>query len=160
VNANWEWSRYEIPPARREKRDWSKARLAAAARAVRREQEAMPLFPELRQFDSVDERIEIVNEEEAGFRTRMRAVRADNWKRARSLRRSLPASTREGVRRIWNGGCQPRDPVYLLSMLREAKEGKCPWTILSERESLAAKGRAWRAKMGWVSTLDSTEVAA
>lgn len=92
----------------------------------------MILFPELRRYNTVEDRVREVDANHHEFRTSFRAHQAASWKKARAKLRSLPTFTREGILRVWNAGNCPSDPVYLLSTIRECLRVS-PWRKLRAR---------------------------
>lgn len=109
------WRRYEIT---KDKREWTGRRLAAARRAVEREEEANALVPELRRFHSVEERVALMDKREASLVTRLRAYQARWWMQARSALRSLSPEFRQRVLARWNTRFMPGSPTNLLSLIR------------------------------------------
>lgn len=125
------WKRYEMPHPEREKRAWSPQRLAAAARAVQREKDAVPLFPGMARYQTVAERVADRDEDEAAFRARMRQHRADLWRRTRRTLRSLPKITQAGILIYWREAGYPPDPLYLLQIIVEDRR-RSAWRRLRE----------------------------
>lgn len=128
-------------------REITPRRVAAAARAVRREADAMPLFPELRRFTSTEERLNQVQEDGAAAIGRMRDFQAAAWREARAiLRGEMRQSQAAGIMAYWQGGWSgPRTGTYLLGMIRDARtRGKCFWRVQSyhRRLRLFQLGRA------------------
>jgi len=114
------FKRFEIT---KESNPWTDRRLAAASRAVDREREAMPLFPELRRFKNVDERVEQMDEREAMFILRLRAGRAKMWREVREKLRDLDAETRGAVLGHWEAGWLPGDPTHLFALISGVERG-------------------------------------
>lgn len=135
-------------------RQWTPRRSAAAARAVRRERGAVPLFPELARYSTTEDRIAEVNADHDTLVTRMRAFRAGQWRRARRLLAEMPATRRLGFLRLWNARIYPADPTYLLSLIHAVRHGS-PWTKLRELHLLPAAGRRWRVANGWCTATQS-----
>ncbi len=128
--------------------EWTPRKVAAAARAARREVERVALFPELARIRTAEDRIAQIEQDHTELVARMRVFRAKSWRRARALRRQLNPFARAGVDRLWNRGTLPADPTYLLGMIREARY-ESPWKKLRELASLAAAGQLWRQSQGW-----------
>lgn len=127
-------------------RGWSPQRIAAAKRAVAREQlrteakrDEVALFPELAAeiqpaYSTVEERQEAMDKRELWLTRSFRTARAENWRNARAAYYSLPPIKREGMRRLWNMGIYPCDPAYFSEILRKhTKPGCSPWTYLRKR---------------------------
>lgn len=132
------FTRYPLKLARRE---WTPRRLAAAKRAVAREAESVPLFPDLARFKSVAERQSQIDAAGLAFTVRMRKTIASHWRTARRQLRRLPPTTRAGILAIWNSGIYPADSGYLLSQLRKYSGPVSPWTYLRELHQYRAKWR-------------------
>lgn len=123
ARSTWERPRGPLP--------WSARRLAAAGRAVRRELDAVPLFPELARYRSIEERVAQMEAGREDFHRAMRAHRAAAWRRARAELARLPRTTRAGVLRYWARGHLPPDPGYLLSLLHDLRARHwAPWRAL------------------------------
>ena len=121
------WSRYSIPNPARGGREWTPRRIAAAKRAVIRQKDATPLFPELARHQTVEDRIAAVDANYVDFCQRFRAFEAESWRRARRELRELPRVARMGVLFYW-GICRcPGTPVYLLELLRSVRRGASAW---------------------------------
>jgi len=127
-------------------REITPRRVAAAARAVRREADAMPLFPELRRFTSTEERLDQMQAAGAAAIGDMRDFQAQSWRKARAiLRREMRPTQAAGIVSYWQGGWSgPRTGTYLLGMIRDARRGKCFWRVQSyhRRLRLFQLGRA------------------
>jgi hypothetical protein len=109
------WERY---PITREKRAWTPLRMKAAERAVKREAEAMPLFPALRRLHTVEERIEKMDSREESITKRLRDGRAQTWRKARAYLRTLTQSERERLLSKWNTKFMPGGPADFLTLAR------------------------------------------
>jgi hypothetical protein len=121
------WSR---SPHTKDKRTWTPRRIQRAELAVQREAQAMALFPELRRFHSVDERVALVDDREFRIIKRLRDGRAKAWRDARRTLRRLAPEDRDAVLRKWNTRCMPGDPTHLSA---------CILSVLDERNpSMAA----------------------
>lgn len=123
----------------------SPQRIAAARAAIRRERDAVPLFPELvrPQFASVEVRI-ATNEEAARAAIQdMRDFNAASWRKARRELRSLRPLQRAGLMTWWNRGITPGNPSYLLGAIRDCHRGVCYWRKLAyyRRLRLYATGK-------------------
>lgn len=126
---------------RHERREATPQRVAAARRAVRREAEALPLFPELirPELASVDARL--AHTEAAAARTvaERRAWIASRWRLARHrLRHQLRPIQAAGVLRWWQAGITPGSPEFLLDAIHSAHIGRsCYWAHLANARRLA-----------------------
>jgi hypothetical protein len=122
---------YEVTPRR----------LAAAGRAVQREKDRYPLFPELLTHQTAKERLEAIATSRAEWWQDMRDHQAKQWRRARKSLRSLPAGHRAAIARYWQICGYPGDPVYLLSIIHEHKARKvCFWHVMAELRRIRLKG--------------------
>lgn len=125
-------------------REWTPRRIAAAAKAVQRERDSVPLFPEMARYTSVKERQADMDQFSIDMIQGFRDHSAKNWREARRLLRALPAITREGIIRYWNRAGLPADPVYLLDVINdERRRARGGWTRLRELRQffLAGQGR-------------------
>ena len=98
-------------------REWNNKRLAAAKRALKKEQEKAGLFPELMRFNSVDERInQIDNSVIQRVKEFRSSVAKDFWK-CRKIFNTLPQSIKNDVVAFWNKSSAPKEPFRLLSLI-------------------------------------------
>jgi hypothetical protein len=97
-------------------------KLAAARRAVQREKDRYPLFPELIKYQTAEDRLASI------------AVERETW--WQEMRDLLPGP-RAAIKRYWKiCGC-PADPVYLLTIIHEHRDGKvCYWHVMAELRRL------------------------
>jgi len=104
---------YEITPRK----------LAAARRAVQREKDRYPLFPELVKHQTAEDRLASI------------AVERGTWWREMRERQAA-------IKRYWEiCGC-PGDPVYLLTIIHEHKARKvCYWHLMAELRRLRLRFR-------------------
>ncbi len=109
------WERY---PITMERREWTPLRVKAAERAVRREAENMPLFPELRRVHTVEQRMEQMDIRADIIAQRLRAGRAKMWREARAFLRALPQADRERLLAKWNTRFMPGGPADLFAVAR------------------------------------------
>lgn len=109
------WERY---PITKERREWTPLRVKAAERAVKREAENMPLFPELRRFHTVEERMENMDIRADIIAQRLRACRAKMWREARAFLRSLSQADRDRLLAKWNTRFMPGGPADLFAVAR------------------------------------------
>jgi hypothetical protein len=101
-----------------ERREWTPLRVKAAERAVRREAENMPLFPELRRVHTVEQRMEQMDIRADIIAQRLRAGRAKMWREARAFLRALPQADRERLLAKWNTRFMPGGPADLFAVAR------------------------------------------
>lgn len=138
------------PQIKRTKREWTGRRVAAAARAVRRERESVALFPELSRYATVEERIAEVDADGAAMVDRWRAHAAKSWRKARRLIAAMPELQRRGMLRYWQESHCPADPSYLLDAIHGlTTRGVSPWSRLRFMRQLwlTGQGRLPRAKL-------------
>lgn len=125
---------------------WSPQRIAAAKRAVAKEQARVAalraevaLFPEMQAeiqpaFATEEERMTAMDRRELHITREFRDARAGKWREARRMYFALPPMRREGARRLWNTGLYPADPAYFSEMIRKFLS-PCfsPWTHLRKK---------------------------
>ena len=150
------WLRYVLPKTTR---PWSKGRLAAAARAVKREQDSVALFPELSNYKTVEDRVSDMDQTERSFLIKSRARQAALWIDVRSRLRAMRPSLRHGVLVYWREASYPVDPLYLLQIVIESAR-RCPWRRLRQlrlyKKIGQTKDQAARVRMvGIVRALDT-----
>jgi len=109
------WERYEYS---KDKREWSNRRLARARQAVAKEADAMALCPELRRFETVEERVDMMDAREIRITNHMRMARAAMWRDVRAMIRSLNPDQRERLRSKWNTRFMPGTPAHLFACAR------------------------------------------
>lgn len=109
------WQRY---PITKERREWTPLRIKAAERAIKREAENMPLFPELRRYNTLQERINKMDLRSDLIIQRLRKGRAKMWREARAFLRSLPTNEREKLLNKWNTKFTPGGPADLFAVAR------------------------------------------
>jgi hypothetical protein len=116
-------------------------KVAAARRAVQREKDRYPLFPELLTHKSAEERLAAIATRREEWWQDMRDRHAELWRRTRKALRELPAGPCAAIRRYWKiCGC-PGDPVYLLTIIHEHKARKvCYWHVMAELRRLRLMG--------------------
>jgi hypothetical protein len=108
-------------------------KLAAARRAVQREKDRYPLFPELRKHQTAEDRLASIAVEREAWWQEMRDRQAKRWRKTRHALRDLPTGPRAAIKRYWEiCGC-PGDPVYLLTIIGEHRARKvCYWHVMAE----------------------------
>lgn len=98
-------------------KEWNNRRVSAAKKALLKEKEKAGLFPELMKFNSVEERIEQVDnmilERVKQFRN---DAAKDLWD-CRKRFRELPENIKEDVIAFWNKSAVPKEPFRLLSLI-------------------------------------------
>ena len=118
---------YEITPRK----------LAAARRAVQKEKDHYPLFPELLKHQTAEERLATIAVERETWWQEMRDRHAKLWRKARQALRELPPGPRAAIKRYWNICGRPGDPVYLLTIIHEHRVRKvCYWHVMAELRRL------------------------
>jgi hypothetical protein len=114
------WERYAITKDRRE---WTRLRIIAAERAVKREADAMALCPELRRFSTVAERQKQIDHRAEYMTAALRLGRAKTWRKVRKDFRALPPEVRQRILAKWQTRYMPGDPAAFSStMLMQAGE--------------------------------------
>ena len=90
-------------------RPLTKRRLAAAARALRREREECPLFADDIAEDqpNPEERVRTIDAAQAAYWQRIRDYNARTWRAARRILNSLPAEERDRLRAEWQSAPYP-----------------------------------------------------
>ena len=104
-------------------------RLAAARRAVQRDKDATPLFPEMARHQTAAERLDALDNGRNRDCRIERARLAAKWREARRQLAALRPLTRAGILRYWNGtGIVPREPHYLLDEIYQVTRFHAdPW---------------------------------
>jgi hypothetical protein len=96
-------------------------KLAAAGRAVQKEKDRYPLFPELLNYQTAEERLASIADERETWWHEMRDRHAKLWRKARQALRELPTGPSSAIRRYWQiCGC-PGDPAYQHTIIHEHK---------------------------------------
>jgi hypothetical protein len=104
---------------RAERRPITGRRLAAARRALQRKSDEVALFPELQPTQTPEERCRQFDDNTIAFVQSLRDHRASNWRRARhQLRTMLPFLRGIVEARFFRNRFMPKDPVYLLEIIR------------------------------------------
>jgi hypothetical protein len=120
----------------------SRQRLTAHHRAVQREKDRYPLFPELVRFETAEQRIVAWDVAVATWWQQMRKHRAQSWRRARRELRQLPAGPRAATLRYFTTIQLPGDPVYLLSLIHDYRtKHRCFWHELATLRRLQLKAK-------------------
>ena len=126
----------------RQPRPITPGRIAAARRAVRRDLDSVPLFPDLARDASPDARLARQTRGEAAEIARRRRWEADVWRGCRHVLRRLRPTLRAGLLRYWQAPdtSLPRSASYLAGIITEARADRWnPWAALAERRRLALR---------------------
>ncbi len=131
-------SSYEITPRK----------LACAKKAVEKDKESWGLFPEYVKHTTAEERLAALAVHREEWLQDMRDHKAAKWREARRELRALPPLKQSGLRRYWAQCRMPGDPVYLISLVHQAKKGVSYWGKLAylRRMYLVGQGRLPRPK--------------
>jgi hypothetical protein len=112
-------------------------KLAAARRAVQRQNDRYPLFPELVTHNTAEERLDSIAAHRMQWWQTMRDRQAKQWRRARKTLRDLPRGPKTAITGYWKICGYPCDPLYLLSIIHEHKARKvCFWLVMAELRRL------------------------
>ena len=106
--------------------EWTQRKEAAAARRLRREREAYPLFAEqiAQQQPSIDAIRQRRIEQSAKTERDMRARQAARWRAVRAQVFAIPASDRAELLRYWNAHRWfPGEPQHLGYLIRKYEKG-------------------------------------
>src|SRR5262245_16956658 len=97
-------------------------RLFAAGRALRRERDAVALFPELQPTETPEQRIARMDAAAAAHLQTVRDRTAATWRRARRAFRALTQAQRAHVLAHWNAATwhPPHEAHYLADLIHEA----------------------------------------
>ena len=111
--------------ARPERREVSKARIAASVRALKNQRERVPLFAAhvASEQPTPERRVE---EFDQGFLIRQFEIRRDlavQWRRCRALLRSLPRQTQVLICTWWRECSCPHLPGYFMSHIKKFAGG-------------------------------------
>lgn len=112
------------------RRPVTKRRIAAAERALKREQDKFPLLGDwiASQQPTARERVEHFNDANAKRFQRRRDGIAETWRKARTELRKLPKAEQERLIAKWDASPQPKDAWYFADFLTQNIPG------LKERE--------------------------
>lgn len=127
--------------------DATPRRIAATARKLQRERDAVALFPELHPTDTVESRMEKIRAGRAEWWQAMRDRQAAAWRAARRDYQAMPALSRKGIFLYWQRCGFPGDPLYFHGLIRDAIRGRSGWSRLVElrRFELIGTGKLpWR----------------
>jgi len=124
-----------------ERREWTARRIANAKRAVQRDHDSVPLFPDMVKHKTVDDRIMEIEKDDFDYKLRMRAYQAAKWREARKAYFALPPRTRQGMKKFWDKSPVPAEAHYLMSVIREhLQTGFSPWSWLRYNHQLRLVG--------------------
>jgi hypothetical protein len=114
---------------------------AAARRAILKQKDRYPLFPELLKHQTAEQRLAAIAVERESWWQDMRNHPAQQWRRARRSLRELSPGPRAAISRYWQMCGLPGDPVYLLGIIHEHKARKvCFWHVMAELRRIRLKG--------------------
>jgi len=124
---------YEVTPRK----------VAAAKRAIQADKDKCGLFQEMVVHNTPEERLDAMAIHRREYWQEMRDGVAKTWRKARHQLRALPIVTRAGVARYWGQARCPGHPAYLLTIIRDAANGKSAWSRLAKlrRLTLIGQGR-------------------
>lgn len=98
-------------------REWNNRRLSAAKRSLKKEKEKAGLFPELMKFNSVEERVEQMDNMLLQRVKQFRDSAAKDIWECRKRFRSLPDNIKNDVIEYWNKSIAPKEPFRFLSLI-------------------------------------------
>ena len=149
-----------VPRAEMPKR--SARRIAAAERAVRRELDSTPLFPELARFTTAEERLDATDRMAFDSLARIRRLEAECWRKLHRRLNELSAEQRRRFLEYWNMhtmtpalGCNACDALFDMfprkEWYREDRKSDPGWDTPMGREMIDAAfeqhfGARWRAE--------------
>lgn len=108
------WSKSQTTRA---PRVWSSRRLAAASRAIQRQFDAVPLFPDLVTDKTLQERISRIDARDDVSTKKLRQWQADTWRKARRILRALPEPQRAEFIQYWNAIKCPATGADMIAFL-------------------------------------------
>ena len=105
---------------RNTKREHTTRRLASAKRAIERQRQSWGLFADVMtpQDASLEERLARIDDECDRFWSQLRRFVAGEWRKGRTVLRSLPAERRAELLAEWQRCNWPGDATYFLDFLR------------------------------------------
>ena len=116
-------------------------KLAYARRAIQRSRDECPLFPELCDQRSPEQRMEDNERHARTHWQRMRLTQAATWREARRELATLRPSQRAGLLRYWQTCRMPGSAVYFLGCICAIKRHRvCYWHKLVELRRLRLIG--------------------
>jgi len=95
----------------------SPQRLAAARRAIAREQAKTPLFPTFFYDESVEERLDRIDTGSAASVQAMRDYRAQTWRTARAQLRTMDDDERALLTLYWRQSTYPKTAEYFADLV-------------------------------------------
>lgn len=116
-------------------------KLACARRAIQRNRDACPLFPELTDQRTPEKRMADNERRSRTYWQNLRDTQAATWREARRELASLRPSQRAGLLRYWQICRMPGSAAYLLGCIHRAKQVRvCFWHELAELRRLRLIG--------------------
>lgn len=103
-------------------KEWNNRRIAAAKRALKKEKEKAGLFPELMKFNSVEERVEQMDNMLLQRVKQYRDSAAEDIIKCRKRFRSLPDNIKNDVIEYWSKSMVPKEPFRFLSLIHRWDE--------------------------------------
>lgn len=96
----------------------TRARIRNAERAVRREMDSVPLFPELARFTTAEQRLDYLDDVGIDYWKRIRSEEAARWRRLRRRLLQLEPVDRDRFLDYWNNATMlPAEAGYALEAL-------------------------------------------
>jgi len=119
-------------------------RIAAAKRALQRQREALPLFSQqiAESQPTPEERIRQMDDRLCRQIEEDRSRRADGWRQARTLLRSMSDRNKEALLDYWNRSHYPKDPSYLLGLIDRWAKGWRPEVLTDADLKRFEEGRS------------------
>ena len=127
-------------------RPLTERRLAAARRALQREQDECPLFANdiADEQPTPEERLRAIDARQVAHWQRIRDFNAQTWRAARRILFSLPAGEREQLLAAWQSAPCPASASYFADFLYH-RTGRSASRELAESERQEAASKAPRA---------------
>lgn len=137
--------RHETMP-RATARPLTERRLAAAARALRREREQCPLFADdvAEEQPTPEERVGAIDAEQVAHLQRIRDYNARTWRAARRIMNSVPAEERDRLFAEWQSAPYPASASYFADFLYQ-RTGRSASRELAEADRKTAESKEPRA---------------
>jgi len=93
-------------------------RVTAARQRIAKEKAGWGMFADQMTFETVEDRLDRINNNRVVWLRSFRQHRADNWKQVRRLLRTVPPDKRRQIIAEWNETPYPGSPEYVLEFLR------------------------------------------
>ena len=119
-------------------------RIKNAERAVAKERDDIPLFPELVRFRSADERLTHLDDVNMAYWQRQRDLEADTWRKFRARLASLPGHERARFLAYWNSHTMIPATAYYASDTLTNFLGRADWRDADIRGIQMKGGAKWR----------------